>query len=87
MKRRIFFAVLLVAAAFFAGRYMTETKVESPDAASRNGLGDGRDVIRKSFPLGPGARVEVRGINGSVEVNTAETDTADVQVTRTGDSA
>ena len=37
--------------------------------------------------LESGARVEVRGINGSVEVNTADTDTADVRIIRTASSA
>lgn len=47
----------------------------------------GRDVMHKTFTLDAGAHVEVRGINGSVEVKTADTDTADVQVVRTTDNA
>ena len=44
----------------------------------------GREVTRTTFTLDAGARVEVRGINGPVEIKTADTDTADVQVIRTG---
>ena len=44
------------------------------------------DDTRKSFELKPGARVEVRGINGKVEIQTSETTTAEVVVHRTADS-
>src|SRR3954447_21949189 len=77
MKCRVFLAVVLVIAAALAGRWVTRSN--SPHTA-------GRDVTHKTFTLDTGARVEVRGINGSVEVKTADTDTADVQVVRTGDA-
>ncbi|HYE15550.1 MAG TPA: hypothetical protein VD968_13990 [Pyrinomonadaceae bacterium] len=79
MKRRIFFAALLVVAAAFAGRYFSRT--------GGDGAG-GRAPIntRESYKLEPGASVEVRGINGPVEVTTSETDTAVLQVLRTGGS-
>ena len=41
-----------------------------------------RDEIRRSVRLDPGATVEVRGINGSVSVETSETDTAEILVVR-----
>jgi len=44
-------------------------------------------VTHKTFTLAAGAHVEVRGINGSVEVKTADTDTADVEVVRITDNA
>jgi hypothetical protein len=78
MKGRIFVAVILVIAAAIAGRWMTAGSVAH---------GSARDVTRRTFTLEAGARVEVRGINGSVEVRTADTDTAEVQVVRTADSA
>lgn len=43
--------------------------------------------MHKTFTLDAGAHVEVRGINGSVEVKTADTDTAEVQVVRITDNA
>src|SRR4051812_20157692 len=78
MKCRVFFAVVLVIAAALAGRWVT--RMNSPHTS-------GRDMTHKTFTLDAGAHVEVRGINGSVEVKTADTDTADVQVVRITDDA
>lgn len=78
MKCRVFFAVVLVIAAALAGRWVTR---------SNSTYTAGRDVTHKTFTLDAGAHVEVRGINGSVEVKTTDTDTADVQVIRTADNA
>ncbi|HYN84649.1 MAG TPA: hypothetical protein VER32_05305 [Pyrinomonadaceae bacterium] len=75
MKKRIFIALLLVAAAWAAGRHMTRTD-SAGDAAAR---GD----IHRTFELQPGARVEVHSINGPVTVETSETDVAEIHVTRT----
>jgi len=52
--------------------------------SSDDSQGEARDEIRKSFQLQPGARIEVRDINGSVEVQTSDTKTAEVYVLRTG---
>jgi DUF4097 and DUF4098 domain-containing protein YvlB len=82
MKCRIFFAVLLVVAALLAGRYM-----RAAEKAVNTATGTNRDETRQAQRLEPGARVEVRGINGAVEVRTAETDTAEVRVVRTAASA
>jgi hypothetical protein len=41
-----------------------------------------KDEFRQTYKLGPGARVEVSGINGTVEVKTADTSEADVQIVR-----
>ena len=79
MKGRIFVVIMLVAAAAVAGRWVNRTV--SPSAAA------GRDEARQTFRLGPGARVEVRNVNGPVEVATSDTDTAEVRVVRTADSA
>lgn len=77
MKRRIIVAIVLVVAAFFVGRQVNRLKaVDEP----------GRREMRQSYRLDPGARVEVKGINGSVEIKTAGTDTADVRVTYAGGS-
>jgi DUF4097 and DUF4098 domain-containing protein YvlB len=77
MKAKIFLVVLLVIAAAIAGRWVT--RMNTPKASKQ-------EETRQSVRLEPGARVEVRGINGSVEVNTADTDTADVRIVRTADS-
>jgi hypothetical protein len=78
MKARIFLVVLLVVAAAVAGRWASRM--------NRSNAGK-QEEIGQSVRLEPGARVEVRGINGSVEVNTADTDTADVRIIRSADSA
>ena len=81
MKCRIFFAALLVVAALFAGRYM-----RGADNVVGAG-GSNRDETRQAQRLEAGALIEVRGINGAVEVRTAETDTAEVRVVRTAGAA
>ncbi|HVG17615.1 MAG TPA: hypothetical protein VNI02_01075 [Blastocatellia bacterium] len=41
-----------------------------------------RDEIKQSYELSPGARVEVRGINGTVDIETASGSTAEVHIVR-----
>jgi len=55
-------------------------------ASSEDSQGEVRDEIRRSFELQPGARVEVQGINGSVDLQTSDSKTAEVYVLRTGKS-
>src|SRR5947209_5957882 len=78
MKCRIFLVVLLVIAAAFAGRWVTRMGRSN---VSR------QEETRQSVNLEPGAHVEVHGISGSVEINTADTYTADVHILRTADNA
>lgn len=78
MKAKIFLVVVLVIAAACIGRWMTRVR----------GTHDSRqEETRQTVRLDAGARVEVRGINGSVEIATADTDTADVHIVRTADDA
>lgn len=83
MKFKVLIVVLLVAVAWVAGRQMsvetstTETKGTTEAA--------GHEEIRKAFQLEAGATVEVKGINGSVEVETAEGDAAEVHIVRTAE--
>lgn len=44
-----------------------------------------KDEFRQTYQLSPGARVEVSGINGTVEVKTSNTDQADVQIVRSAE--
>jgi hypothetical protein len=74
MKRRLFVVVLLVLAAFFVGRQVNRTKTAGV-------YHTGGAETRESYRLDAGARVEVRGINGSVEIKAADVDAADVRVT------
>jgi hypothetical protein len=55
-------------------------------AASEQQQGDVREEIRKSFEWQPGARIEVAGINGKVDVQTSDTKTVEVYVLRTAGS-
>lgn len=80
MKKRIFFALLLIIGAAVFGRYMAH-RDDAP--ASVRVDGEGHEEIHESFALTPGAEVEVRGINGSVEITTADTATAEVHIVRT----
>lgn len=41
-----------------------------------------RDEFRQSYQLSSGARVELRGINGSVEIETSNGNTAEVEIVR-----
>lgn len=80
MKCRLFLAILLIAAAWAVGRVVTERRTEAASGA-------GRDEFAQTYELAPGARVEVRAINGSVRVEAADTQTAEVRVVRTASSA
>ena len=81
MKGRIFVAVILIAAAAFAGRWVNRTISPRAEAVGT------REETRRSFRLDSDARVEVGHINGQVEVKTADTDTAEVHIVRTAASA
>ena len=45
------------------------------------------DETRKTFDLKPGAKVQIQGINGRIEIQTSDAKTAEVYVKRTGDNA
>jgi hypothetical protein len=78
MKGRIFLVVLLVCVAAVAGRWVT--KWRSPHVSKQ-------EETRQAGRLDAGARVEVSGINGPVEIRTSDTDAAEVRVVRTADDA
>jgi hypothetical protein len=89
--RRVFIVVILIVAAAVLGLWRTNGGVrqglsKAIGMSNESMQGEARDEINKSFQLQPGARVEVRNINGSVEVQTSDTKTAEVYVLRTGDS-
>ncbi|MGH9943263.1 MAG: hypothetical protein ACRD9R_13020, partial [Pyrinomonadaceae bacterium] len=90
MKLKIFMAVVLVALAWFAGRHFSrgETLIGSQHTQeqqqAQQSSAPGERVINNSFRLEPDARVEVSGINGPVEVLTADGQTAEVHVELTG---
>src|ERR1041384_1075520 len=69
MKGRIFLVVVLVVAAWIVGRQL--------ESGSN---GEGRYEFNQTYQLASGARVEVSGINGPVEIATSDTDTAEVHI-------
>ena len=86
MKRVAIVTVLVIGAAVL-GLWRTQGGVRNSlhrvMGSSRDSQGVARDEIRKNFELTPGARVEIQGINGKVEVQTSDTNTAEVYVLRT----
>src|SRR6266516_921769 len=89
MKRVLIVVVLLIIAAI-AGLMRTHSRANSSanpsSAAGSASNGDAREEIRRSYQLPPNAQVTIAGINGKVEIQTSETDTAEVYVLRTADS-
>jgi len=90
--KRVLIVVILIVAAAVLGLWRSHGGIrhnlgETLGVASNDSDGHARDEIRKSVQLQPGARVEVRGINGFVEIQTSDTDTADVYVLRTANSS
>ncbi|HYY59647.1 MAG TPA: hypothetical protein VE842_20120 [Pyrinomonadaceae bacterium] len=84
--KRWMIALLLIVVAAAAGAFRgTSGKFGASDAATAT-KGEGREEIRRSYQLSEGANVEVRGINGPVSIETADTNTAEVYVLRTAQS-
>src|SRR6185503_7744148 len=89
--RRVLIVVVLIVGAAILGLWRSQGGVRqgltrAVGASSEDSPGEVRDEIRKSFELQPGARVEVQGINGSVDLQTSDSKTAEVYVLRTGKS-
>lgn len=83
MKRWII-AVLLIALAAAAGMFRgTSGRFSANNNATSS---EGREEMRQTYQLSPGANVEVRGINGQVEIETADTTTAEVYILRTANN-
>jgi len=87
MKRVLLVAALVVIAAV-AGIVRSHTRVSrsglhfNVSSTAQPGV-EVRDEIRKSYELSPGAQVEVKGINGSVTIETSDSKTAEVYIVRT----
>ena len=90
--RRVLIVVILVVAAAVLGLWRTHGGVRqglgrAVGMSSDDSQAETRDEIRKSFELQPGARLEVQGFNGKVEIQTSDTKTAEVYVLRTASSS
>jgi hypothetical protein len=90
--KRVAVVVILVLAAAVLGFWRSSGGVRQGlsrvvgAAGSEQQGSDVREEIRKSFELQNGARIEIAGINGKVDVQTSDTKTAEVYVLRTAGS-
>ena len=90
--KRVLLVVILIVAAAVLGLWRSHGGVRAGLNRVVNVAGDDKspgvsgDETRKTFDLKPGARVEVQGINGFVEIETSDTKTAEVFVRRTGEN-
>lgn len=89
MKRIVIF-VILVLVAGVAGVVVRSasrgTVAELRELVSHNNVSDVRQEIRQSYDLSPGARVELSGLNGAVNIETSNTNKAEVFIERTAAS-
>jgi DUF4097 and DUF4098 domain-containing protein YvlB len=76
MKRKTLFALLVALLAVTAS---ASARPYGEDLAER-------EEIRQTYELAPNSRVRVAGINGSVTVETADTNTAEVHIVRSANS-
>jgi len=89
--RRVLIVVVLVVAAAVLGLWRSHGSVREGlnrivNGSSDNSQGVTGDETRKTFDLKPGARIDIQGINGRVEIQTSDTKTAEIFVRRTADS-
>lgn len=88
--KRVLIVVVLVIIGAIAGLMRAHSRANrgtnQSSAAGSESMGDAREEIRKSYQLSPDALVTISGINGKVDVQTSETDTAEVYVLRTANS-
>ncbi|HEX8141131.1 MAG TPA: hypothetical protein VF553_00945 [Pyrinomonadaceae bacterium] len=81
--KRWMIALFLVVVAAAAGAFRSTTGKFN---ANNLTTGEAREEVRQSYQLSPGANVEVRGINGPVEIETGDTDSAEVYILRTANN-
>ena len=85
--KRILLLVALVVIAGIAGIVRSHSKAGDFDRlVSHNASDQVREEIRRSYPLAPGASVELTNINGAIRIETSDTNTADVYVERLASS-
>ena len=85
--KRILLLVALVVIAGIAGIVRSHSKAGDFDRlVSHNASDQVREEIRQSYPLAPGASVELTNINGAIRIETSDTNTADVYIERLASS-
>jgi hypothetical protein len=84
MKLKLVVVVFAVVVAWFAGHHLfraVHVSVGGEGAQTFTvGTGANEQIINDSYALSPGARVEVTGINGPVEIVTTESNVAEIHV-------
>jgi len=85
--KRILLLVALVLIAGIAGIVRSHSKAGDFDRLVSHNVSDQvREEIRQSYPLAPGASVELTNINGAIRIETSDTNTADVYIERLASS-
>ena len=89
--KRVLIVVILIVAAAVLGLWRSHGGVraglsKAVGMSSDDSQAEVREETRKSFELQPGARLDVQGFNGNVEIQTSDTRTAEVYVLRTANS-
>ncbi len=85
MKRLILFVVLVLLAGIAGVVARSSSRSEIKEMVSHS-TGDARQVIRETFELAPGAQVELAALNGSVRIETSDSNKAEVYIERTASS-
>jgi len=85
--KRILILVALVVIAGIAGLVRSHSKSGDFDRlVSHNAADQVREEVRQSYQLAPGASVELSNINGSIRIETSDSQTAEVYVERLASS-
>ena len=89
--KRVLIVIVLVALAAIAGLWRANSRSNSAGseasyANAADSAANGREEIRRSYQLSPGAEISISGINGKVDIQTSDTSTAEVYVLRTARS-
>jgi hypothetical protein len=87
--KRVAIVVILVIGAAVLGLWRSHGGMReglSRAVGAKDDQAEAREEIRKSFELQPGARIEVQGINGKIDIQTSDTKIAEVYVVRTAGS-
>lgn len=86
--KRLLILTLLVAGAACAGAVNRGTHINIVTGQNQSGSNSSqsREEIHQSYKLTPGAHIEISGINGTVQVETSDTDTAEIDIVRSAGS-
>lgn len=86
--KRLLILTLLVAGAACAGAVNRSTHIHitSGQNQSSSNNNQAREEIHQSYQLTPGAHLDISGINGTVQIETSDTNTAEIDIVRTAGS-